>query len=234
MLTLVKSQLIPQVCSWVPLNLWHRLVGVELLVPHWHVASDEDLPHISGLYQFRTLQQFTADLEFFLRSYTPVSLSDVIHHLDAVRKLPKRCFLSTFDDGFREVHDLLAPLLHRHGVPAVFFVITSAIDNRELCYPQKKSLLLHALSSQRGSTAEREISRLLTRAGIPGPDAPLRIREIYYRQRHVLDELAPILRCDFSAYVRTVQPYLTSPQIADLMSRGFAIGAHSVDHPLYL
>jgi peptidoglycan/xylan/chitin deacetylase (PgdA/CDA1 family) len=61
----------------------------------------------------------------------------------------------------------------------------------------------------------------------------LRIREIYYRQRHILDELAPILRCDFPAYVHSAQPYLTSPQVADLMSRGFAIGAHSVDHPLY-
>jgi peptidoglycan/xylan/chitin deacetylase (PgdA/CDA1 family) len=233
MLTSVKSRRIPQICSWVPLNLWHRLVRVELLVPHWHVASDEELPHISGLYQYRTLGQFTADLEFFLENYRPVSLEDVIDHLDGVRALPKRCFLPTFDDGFREVHDLLAPLLHRRGVPAAFFLITSVVDNRELCYPQKKSLLLHALSSQRASTAERELSRLLTRAGIPGSNLRDRIRSIYYRQRHLLDELAPFLGCDFSGYVRSVRPYLTSPQVQDLRRMGFALGAHSVDHPLY-
>lgn len=233
MLARAKGQWFPRVCSWIPLTVWHQLVGVELLVPHWHVASDQDLPHISGTYRYRTLRQFAADLEFFLRYYIPVSLSDVIHHLDGVRQLPKRCFLPTFDDGFREIYEPVAPLLYRHGVSAVFFLIMSAIDNRELCYPQKKSLLLHALRLHGGPTTEREISQLLARAGIPGVSAAFQIRAIHYRHRHLLDDLAPLLQCDFSAYLRSVQPYLASPQVLDLMRRGFAVGAHSVDHPLY-
>ena len=217
----------------VPLNIWHQLLGIELVVPHWHVISDQELPHVSGLYKFRSLRQFKADLEFFLRYYTPVSLQDVIRHLDGDYRLPKRCFLPTFDDGFREIYDDIAPILYTKGLPAVFFLITSVIDNHELCYPQKKSLLIRALASLDDSQAKREVARILINAGIEGPDLPSRIRSIYYLKRHVLDKLGPFLECDFAAYTASEQPYLTSENIRDLMKKGFDIGAHSIDHPLY-
>ena len=223
----------PQICAMIPLRIWHRLFGIELVIPHWHVVSDQPLDHISGIYKFRTLRQFKADLEFFLRYYTPISLHDIINHLDGSRQLPKRCFLPTFDDGFREIYDVIAPILQAHGIPAVFFLITSVIDNRELCYPQKKSLLIRTLTSRRSSSVELEVSKRLTNAGIKGKDIISRIGNIYYVHRHILDELAPIVGCDFASYVTTVKPYVTSTQIRALIKNGFAIGAHTIDHPLY-
>jgi len=229
----LKQRYGPRICSLIPLDLWHRLFDIELVIPHWHVVSDRELEHVSGLYKFRNLHQFKADLEFFLRYYTPISLQDVIRHLDGSGQLPKRCFLPTFDDGFREIYDVVAPILHAQGVPAVFFLITSVIDNRKLCYPQKKSLLIRALDSVGDSQAKQEVSRILIENEIKGPDPTSCIRSIYYRQQHILDELGTVLECDFSSYVSSVQPYLTSEQIRDLMKMGFDIGAHSIDHPLY-
>lgn len=203
------------------------------MLPHWHIVADRDVEHVSGLFKFRNIRQFDADLEFFLANYTPVSLSDVIRHLSGCGQLPKRSFMPTFDDGFREVYDTIAPILHRKGIPAVFLLITSAIDNRELCYPQKKSLLVRALDSLDNSRARQDVARALDKAGIEGADLASRIRSIYYRQRHIFDQLAGILQCDFSSYVSSVQPYLTSEQIKRLLAMGFDIGAHSIDHPLY-
>lgn len=233
MFDLLKRNLGPRVCSWVPLDLWHSLLNVKLVIPHWHIVSDNNVKHVSGIYDYRSLRQFKADLEFFLRFYKPISLQDVIRHLEGGRRLPKRGFLPTFDDGFREIYDVVAPILLSKGVPAVFFLITSAIDNHELCYPQKKSLLIHALRSQGDPNVKREVSRLLTEAGVNGSDLPSRIRSIYYRKRQVLDDIGCVLRCHFAAYVDSVQPYLTSDQIRDLIEKGFDIGAHSIDHPLY-
>lgn len=222
-----------KICSLIPLDIWHRLLDIELVLPHWHVVSDQDLAHVSGLYKFRNIRQFKADLEFFLRYYTPVTLQDVISCLDGTNRLPNRCFLPTFDDGFCEIYDIIAPVLHAQGIPAVFFLITSVIDNRELCYPQKKSLLIRALASLGDSPAKREVSQLLTNAGVKGSDLPSRLRSIYYRQRHLLDELGSVVGYDFAEYVASVHPYLTSEQIRKLMKMGFDIGAHSIDHPLY-
>ncbi|OGL43429.1 MAG: hypothetical protein A2W05_00355 [Candidatus Schekmanbacteria bacterium RBG_16_38_10] len=229
----IRKSWYPKVLSWIPLDLWHKLLEIDLVLPYYHIISDQDIPHVSGLYKFRSISQFKADMEFFLRFYTPVSLQDVISYLDGVRKLPKRCFLLTFDDGFREIYDIVAPILQSQGMPAVFFLITAAVDNHKLCSPQKKSLLIRAVALHGDSSTMNEASRILTNAGVEGQDLSSRIRGVTYRQRYVLDELEPVLGCDFAAYVSSMQPYLTSEQVTDLILKGFAIGAHSIDHPLY-
>jgi peptidoglycan/xylan/chitin deacetylase (PgdA/CDA1 family) len=233
LLRVLKKELAPKICSLLPLSLWHRLLEVDFVLPYYHVVCDHELEHVSGIYKFRSLKQFKADMEFFSRFYVPVSLRDVINHLDGVCRLPKRCFLLTFDDGFREIYDVVAPLLYAQGIPAVFFLTTSVVDNRDLIYPQKKSLLIRALDSIQDSPLMREVTGYLNAAGVEGLDLPSRIRSITYRNRRVLDEVAPILGCDFAGYSAAAQPYLTSEQIKNLLKKGFAIGAHSVDHPLY-
>lgn len=197
------------------------------------MVSDEPRDHVSGLYRFREVREFKADIEFFLSRYAPVTLQDVIRHLDGERGLPKRCFLPTFDDGFREMHEVVAPILKAQGVPAVFFLITSALDNQVLCYPQKKSLLLRAFESLPGSAMKQKATEILTHAGIQGPDLPACIRSVHYRKRAVLDVLGALLDRDFESYSTSARPYLSSAQVSDLLKMGFAIGAHSVDHPLY-
>jgi peptidoglycan/xylan/chitin deacetylase (PgdA/CDA1 family) len=223
----------PILCSWVPLEHWHRLYNVDLLLPRYHVVGDREPEHISGLTLFRRVDTFKADMMFFLKSYTPVGLDDIADHLDGEHRLPRRCFLPTFDDGFREVFDVAAPLLASLGIPAVFFLNTSVLDNRDLLDEQKKCLLIRALVSLPDSPALREVSRTLADAGVKGPNLPIRIRGIAYSQRRLLDTLGLLLECDFRAYAASVQPYVTSAQVRQLTSKGFAIGAHSVDHPHY-
>ena len=233
MLAALKKHWGPKICSWVPRDLWHRLLNVELLLPYYHMVSDREVPHVDGLYKFRSVQQFDADMDFFLRSYTPVNLQDIISHLEGIRRLPRRCFLPTFDDGFREIYEIVAPILLTRGIPAVFFLTTSVIDNRELCSSAKKSLLIHTLNSSENPVAKQKVSQLLNEAMVDGPDLSSRIRRIPYRQRRLLDELGPLLGCDFLTYSNSVKPYMNSTQIANLIGKGFTIGAHSINHPLY-
>jgi peptidoglycan/xylan/chitin deacetylase (PgdA/CDA1 family) len=223
----------PRICSWIPPRVWHRILNVELILPYWHSVGDKELDHISGDYRFRSLEEFKGDLAFFLRYFKPVSLDQIVDHLNGSSSLPQRCFLPTFDDGFRESHDAIAPLLAREGLPAAFFLVTSTIDNRELGYLQKKSMLLRRI-------AEKDVSNLLTRgtrildaAGVFGPDLDARIRAVFYRKRELLDKLGVLFECDFAEYLSANRPYLTSDQIISLMKQGFDIGAHSIDHPLY-
>ncbi|HEX8949661.1 MAG TPA: polysaccharide deacetylase family protein, partial [Dissulfurispiraceae bacterium] len=196
----------PRISSWVPLEFWHTLLGVELVLPRYHVVSDEDPAHLTGLIHARSVRQFKADVEFFLKHYTPITLTDIIASLDGTGRLPKRCFLLSFDDGFRELYDVVAPILNAQGVPAVFFVATSLVDNRELCYLQKKSLLFRTPASYGDTFAGRTASQLLAGAGIEGPDLRSRIHRIAYRQRYLLDELESVMECDFAAYVATARP----------------------------
>ena len=233
MLKGLKQRWGPLVCSWVPLELWHRLTRMELLLPRYHLVGEQEPAHVKGLSIFRGVEQFKTDIEFFLRSYVPVNLQDIVSHLDGSSQLPRRCFLPTFDDGFREIHDVVEPILTSEGIPAVFFLNPSVLDNNELLWDQKKSLLISTMAAVEDSPQKGESLRILTNAGVKGQDLPSRIRSIPYCQRHLLDELGLVLACDFEAYVASVEPYLTSDQTRGLIRKGFAIGGHSVDHALY-
>jgi peptidoglycan/xylan/chitin deacetylase (PgdA/CDA1 family) len=222
--------------TFIPLQVWHALRSVDVVIPYWHMVSDDrELPHVSGLGRcFRNIRQFREDVEFFLQNYSPVTEQDIICHLHGGKTLPPRAVLFTFDDGFREDYEIVAPLLRGYGAPAAFFVTTVSIDNRELCYTQKKSLLITAIGRNQTSATLREIARLLSRAGEPVEgDIVSRILAVPYRQREILDDIAQVLHCDFRGYLDSQRPYLSSQQIRDLLSEGFAIGAHSIDHPLY-
>jgi peptidoglycan/xylan/chitin deacetylase (PgdA/CDA1 family) len=43
-------------------------------------------------------------------------------------RLPRRAAIVSFDDGYRDNHDVALPLLRRAGVPAAFFVTTSFVS----------------------------------------------------------------------------------------------------------
>jgi peptidoglycan/xylan/chitin deacetylase (PgdA/CDA1 family) len=61
--------------------------------------------------------------------YEPVSLEAVIDHYLAGAPLPRKAVLITFDDGYRDNLENAAPILLRHGFPAVLFVPTGFLDD---------------------------------------------------------------------------------------------------------
>ena len=61
--------------------------------------------------------------------YQAVSLDAVVDHYVAGAPLPRRAVLITFDDGYRDNLENAAPILLRHGYPAVVFVATDFLDD---------------------------------------------------------------------------------------------------------
>ena len=62
----------------------------------------------------------------------PVSENDLISFFNNGTPLPKRGFMITFDDGYRDNFDLALPILRELNIPAIFFVPTEAIEKRKL------------------------------------------------------------------------------------------------------
>lgn len=60
--------------------------------------------------------------------YTVVSLDDVLGHYVRGAALPEGAVLITFDDGYRDNLVNAAPILQRHGYPAVVFVPVAYLD----------------------------------------------------------------------------------------------------------
>jgi peptidoglycan/xylan/chitin deacetylase (PgdA/CDA1 family) len=228
-----KDRILPTLLSSVPIPLSPAILGTPLVIPYYHIVSDEQVPHVKHLYRYRNVRQFTNDLDFFLAHYESVTLDDLLQHLDEKRSLPKRCFHLTFDDGFREMHDIVAPILRAKGVPATFFLTTGFIDNVDMAHHCKFSLLVEHLAQISNSNVEVHVQQILAEGRTVRASIQSQMVSTRYAQRHLATEIARVCEYDFGQYLAARQPYLNSDQIRSLLKQGFSIGAHSVDHPLY-
>ena len=221
------------VFSRIPCFLLRPLARVRVVTPYYHIVSDNDVPHVKHLHRHKNIAEFKDDLDFILQNYSPIDLHALLEHANTGRPLPARACLLTFDDGYSEMSHVVAPILLAKGVSATFFVSSAFVDNAELCYLNKASLLIEELISNRSPGIEGQLTALLRSRGTAGEDLKSAILSITYPERGLLDEMAGMVGLNFAEYLLRKKPYLTASQIADLIRDGFTIGAHSVDHPRY-
>lgn len=137
-------------------------------------------------------------------------------HPDELENLPsiqKNKFLLSFDDGLKEMFEIVAPVLKQKGIPAIFFINSDFTDNKKLFYRYKVSVLIHKLKL---SAAEKK-----------------RFLNFKYADIKEIDQYAEKNGIDFYAFLKNQQPYLSTMQIKKMSADGFIFGGHSIDHPQY-
>ena len=218
----------------LPLALLKKFSPPLCLFPYHHIVSDEEVLHIKYLYDYKNVSQFTKDLEILLKNYLPISPGELIKNIREKNKLPENTFLLTFDDGFREVHDVIAPLLEAKGIPAIFFINPAFIDNKKLFYRSKASLLIHELlKNKNNEPLLTDVANLLNTNNQSVDELIAAIKKLKSKDEEIMDSLAVEFSLSFDDYLRDQSPFLTSGQLTSLSERGFTIGAHSWDHPYY-
>lgn len=203
----VLTRVLHRIAPMFSIQWLQRQANMPLLLPFYHVVSDDTLPHIRHLYPVRTVRQFRDDLDFLLKYYRPITLREVV---EAPASKSSPSFHLTFDDGLRECYDMVMPILLEKGVPATFFLNSAFIDNCDLMFRYKASLLIES--------------------GKKTPADPLTVR---YKDRHLLDQWATAAEFDYSDFLVRQRPYLSTAQIMEMKNQGFTFGAHSIDHPRY-
>ena len=189
-----------------------------VFLPFYHTVSNKKLPHILN-YPYRNSAEFEKELDYFLTWFKPVSLDYFVKN----PKAKKKVFHLSFDDGLKECAEIIAPVLIRKGVPATFFVNSGFADNQKLFHRYKASLILNELTEK----PNREALQFLGKHALTKAD----ILQTELSKSAVLDELATLLGINFSEFLKTKNPYLTTTQISALKRQGFTIGAHSENHP---
>jgi len=197
------------------------------------MVSNNDVLHTKYLYPHKNIKQFKDDLDFLLKNFNPINLFDLIDFLKHCRSLPDRAFLLTFDDGFREMHDIVAPILLEKGIPATFFINSDFTDNRSMCYQHKASILASCFKEILPPAVLEKIRTVFLKHELNTIDIKNSLLTINYQQKDIIDEIAQLVEIDFNDYLIRTGPYMTTDQIKELINNGFTIGAHSIDHPLY-
>lgn len=196
-------------CRVFPIEWYVKFSNRPVIFPFYHIVCNDAPPHIKHLYKTKSPDEFERDLDFLLKHFKPISFDEYL----STDYFKKPAMVLSFDDGLCEFADIAAPILLRKGVPAINFLNSNFIDNNDLFYRYKASLLIDYLKADKTTTQQ--------------------ILSIGYNDRFLLDEMAQKAGLDYDMYLNTSHPYLTTSQIESLASQGFKFGSHSLSHPLY-
>lgn len=224
---------ISNVFGVIPLSVFTSVTKQKIIFPFYHLVSDKDVIHIKHLYKIRSERSFIHDLEFFLKHYKAIGYQEYKQCLSK-GSLSQNCFLLSFDDGLTEFHDIIAPILIKKGIPAVCFLNSGFIDNGDLFFRYKASILIEILRKGKISNhTGNAIKKWFQQKNLLYDTYFNSLLSITYAGRTYLDELADLIGYSFEEYLHTNKPYMTKIQINDLIKQGFEFGAHSIDHPQY-
>lgn len=228
-------ELIKNIFYWnlkfIPFTVLKNIQKQKLLLPLYHIVSDDKVPHVLHCYSYKNIKQFENDLDILLKHFNPISLGDLMKIINKKGELHQKSFLLTIDDGYREIYDIIAPILLKKSIPAVFFLNSDFVDNKTMSYRNKASLLIDSLENK--NYHFNDLQLLLKENDIVNDNLKSAILSIQYHQKEILNDIAKIMDIDFNLYLKEKKPFLTTEQISKLIEDGFDIGSHSIDHPLY-
>ena len=226
-------QILSLISPAFPLNPMIQITGQKLIFPLYHAVSDSAPAHLRHLYRIRSVKEFENDLDNLCRFYEPLS-PEILRAPGKMRKRKKPGFILSFDDGLREITEIVEPILTRKGIPAIFFLNNAFIDNRAMFFRYKASVLCDIIANaQENSLPETEIMQILGLGIFKKNQVISAILNVRYLQKSKLDAIADITNFDITKYLAEIKPYLTAKEIQDLMQKGFHIGGHSYDHPVF-
>ncbi len=218
--------------SVIPLSILKNLLGYRLIIPVYHLVTDMLPVHIKHLYQPRRINTFRKDMEFFTHHFDILYPDRLLEYCCNRSIEIQNGFLPTFDDGLREIYEIAAPYLYHMGIPAIFFINNDFVNNKDMFFRFKASLLTEKVLTRLSHATMDKLAESLGLTKRNTGRIKARILSISYQERDLLDKAAEVLEVDFNEYLTFHKPYMDDEQIKDLQDKGFIIGAHGKDHQL--
>ncbi len=219
--------------NFVKFPFLQKIAKINVTIPFYHIVSDSKNELISNLYRYRTVNEFNNDLDSFQKYYQFIDIKQLLNFQKNRTKLPKNALLLTFDDGMREMYEIVAPILLKRGIPATFFLTTDFLNNKKLFFRNKVSLLIEYFIKNKQSINENSLKQIFQKYQVTFRNIEENLRQIKFNQNQLLSEIAQLFEIDFEKYLEKNKPYLTDNQILELIKSGFGIGAHSLNHTRY-
>ena len=212
------------------LKTLQKAIGQQVLLPFYHAVTDTTLNFTNQLYPPRSIANFKNDLDTLLAHYQPISLQELIALNKSEEKLKQAYFHLTFDDGLSNFYYEIAPILKEKNIPATVFLNTNFVNNKDLFFRYKASLLLGKYINS-NSQIKQVFEQFLTKKN--NQNVAEYLLAINYQNKHELNDLAQKVNYNFTDFLAKEKPYLSLAQIQELQAQGFTFGAHSTDHPLF-
>lgn len=114
---------------WHTLVPWLRPRGVSVVAYHRILGANCDLPGVP-------VGVFAQQMHWLREHCEPIGPDELVDRATQPSRI-RPAVLVTFDDGYRDYHDLAYPVLKRLGIPAVVFLSTAHIDDGHLLWTER-------------------------------------------------------------------------------------------------
>lgn len=107
--------------------------GTGLTVAVYHRVADlAQIDDLDPEMVDATPDAFEEQMAYLRKNFHPVGIDEVLVAHREQRPLPPNSVMVTFDDGYRDNHQVALPILQRHGIRALFFITTAYLADRRL------------------------------------------------------------------------------------------------------
>ncbi|MBW7676562.1 polysaccharide deacetylase family protein [Chryseobacterium chendengshani] len=199
--------------AWFENEKFSANLPLDYCLPVYHNVSNEHLPHLKHIIHYKNEKEFEEDLDCLSKNFQWVTFDEFKDYVKGNFKPKRKIALLTFDDGYREFYDVVIPVLERKGIYAMNFVNPAFIDNKDMMFRCKVSLIKDTLDNL-------------------NCDNPS-ILKLKYHQSKTIEDLSTQFEVDFEDYLEEKKPYLSLDQLHQITSKGFGISSHGMNHPLY-
>lgn len=118
---------------WTGLAALHARIAshAPVVVLMYHsVPCDKDARWIAPRNRMAP-NHFERQMRFLARHRRVIGLAHLLNLIETGRPIPPGAVLLTFDDGYRDNLEIVAPILHRYGLPATLYLCTGYIGRCE-------------------------------------------------------------------------------------------------------
>ena len=222
-----------------------------LIIVMYHYVRDlanSRYPRLKAL----TTERFIGQLDYLQRHYQVCSTREVIAAARGEQRLPENACLLTFDDGFRDHHATVLPLLAARGLTGSFypparamlehrmlgvhkiqFILASAPDHHDLV--ESVLALLRPFRANHELPSDLELFARMGLASRYDPPETMFIKNALQRglpveaRTRITDSLfARHVSMDEAGFAGEL--YLDVPQLRHMLSQGMEIGGHGFNH----
>ncbi len=204
--------------------------GVAVLMYHSVKERPEEHANtLGGIVHSTTI--FRQQMEMLASRCTPVGMDDVLLFAKGEKELPPQCFAVTFDDGYADNLEIVAPIMEKLGIPGAFYITVGYIETGRLPWAV---IVRHAFA-----TTKQKSWAAPNGAAFSLSDTDGRNRGFAQACQH----LSALAGAAQEAAVAKIEqqldvPRFTQPdlmlkweQVRELAKRAHVVGSHTVSHP---
>jgi peptidoglycan/xylan/chitin deacetylase (PgdA/CDA1 family) len=206
----------------------------KVLILCYHRVNDDNHSYLRPA----KVEDFERQMQYLSRVYNPVSLEQIVQHLqDGTPLLPKSIAI-TFDDGYRDNYENAYPILKRYSIPATIFLTTSYIGTGKIPWWDKVYYLLSQVkngafaSSVLGGTAlntsfgKKSIDRVVRMINRLDDEGRNRTIADFASQLDLTDDNPP------NSSKNHKDLMLAWEEVREMSDNGISFGGHTLTHPL--